>query len=108
MGLYVAFSKDLWYFFKSLEDGTEFLKVKFKILKTDHQMAGIIQVWGMQLKLRQNAGVKNYVHTYLSGGHNLEKFLGVHIYMCVCVCIYLNLSIKLYCLYIETQRKVGC
>lgn len=68
VGLYVfsqgilAFSKDLWYFFNSLDGDTEFLKVKFKILKTDHQGAGIIQVWGMQLSSRQNAGAKNYVY----------------------------------------------
>lgn len=80
VGLYVVsqgivvLSKDLWYFFNSLDGDTEFLEVKFKIPKTDHQRSGIIQVWGMQLRSRRNAGAKNYVHTYPSGGYHLEKF----------------------------------
>lgn len=63
-------------------------------------------VWGMQLSSRQNAGAKNYVHTYPPGGYNLEKFLGLYMCICLCVYIYLNLSIKLYCHYVETHRKV--
>lgn len=70
----VAFSKDVWYFFNSLGGDTEFLKVNFKILKTDPQRAGIIPVGEMQLSSRQNGGARNYVHTSPSGGHNLEKF----------------------------------
>lgn len=80
VGLYVVsrgtvvLSKDLWYFFNSLDGDIEFLELKFKIPKTDHQRAGLIQVWGMQLRSRQNAGEKDYFHTYPSGGYNLEKF----------------------------------
>lgn len=58
----------MWYF-NSPDDDTEFLQVKFKILETDHQSAGIIQMWGVLLSSRQDVGAEDYV-TDPSGGYN--------------------------------------
>lgn len=43
--------------------------MKFKILETDHQSAGIIQMWGVLLSSRQDVGAEDYV-TDPSGGYN--------------------------------------